>query len=305
MASTTTATTTPARSPFLDILPTELRVHIFTHLLVTDTPLQGRVARQNTKYGLHTAILRTNKQIHEEARSIFFGKNTFSITSVPPAPSPTNNGIEEEGSGAFEPPLQLKDLPLVRHLEIDLLYYPRTVRTVTNLNTGSWTPFSIGAQRYITSVSYVLGAVKSSLLTLRFCADVRRYADILLAPATTIAATSSVPVDAEEDEEEEVDLEKDTLDPKRILTGFLTADTNPRFKAALAKLPLHSIPLHFDFPESYFDFVVDMDVLCQQSLGDLVGQVLVKRGEIRSIAALQELGEGDVVEEGTVSLIPQ
>ncbi|KAK1913469.1 hypothetical protein P3342_005405 [Pyrenophora teres f. teres] len=67
------------RSPFLHVLPAELRLHIYTLLLVTPSPLKGPVARESTKYDLHTAILRTNKQIHAEARSIFFGKTPSTL----------------------------------------------------------------------------------------------------------------------------------------------------------------------------------------------------------------------------------
>jgi hypothetical protein len=76
---------TETRSPFLDILPPDLRLHIYTHLLVSPTPIKGPVARlhQAETYGLNTAILRTNKQIHDEARTVFLGRNTFSINSLP------------------------------------------------------------------------------------------------------------------------------------------------------------------------------------------------------------------------------
>ncbi|KAJ4369203.1 hypothetical protein N0V83_006288 [Neocucurbitaria cava] len=123
-------------SPFLN-LSTELRINIYEHLLVSQIPLKGRTARLDEKYDLHTSILRVNKQIHDEARSVFFGRNTFYLTSMPPLRPwkiydyEKEEIREEEGSGAFEPPLQLKDLPHVRHLHIDLLYYPKTTRSST------------------------------------------------------------------------------------------------------------------------------------------------------------------------------
>jgi hypothetical protein len=267
----------PIHSPFLDILPAELRLRIYEQLLVSQEPLRGPVARQDTKYGLHTAILRTNKQIHSEALPIFLGKNTFYITSVQPLSS-YDNEDEEEGSGAFEPPLQLTSLPLIRHLEIDLSYYPSTLRTTTGQRTGVWRPMCVGAERYIISLSYLLGAVRKNLLSLKLCADTRRYV-----------------------EEEEA-----SLDTKNLLTGPHIADSSSRFRKALSDLSVQHISLHYDFPESCFDFTVEMDVLCRQSLVDITGQVLIARSAIKLKSAMWELGEGDeVADKGIVDLMPR
>ncbi|KAG9185321.1 hypothetical protein G6011_07865 [Alternaria panax] len=291
------------RSPFLDILPPELRLHIYTHLLVTPSSIKGPVARQDTKYDLHTAILRINKQIHHEARSVFFGKNTFYITSIPPTPSNSNSSQdfveemeeeeeEEEGSGAFEPPLQLTDLPLVRHLEVDLLYYPNTMTTTRDSCDGVWKPVSIGAGRYTTSLSYLLSTVLPSLLSLTLCADTRRYIDNSISQDPHRISTKS-----------ETDLER--LQVQKLLTGFYMAESNSHFKKALKDLLVRNVGLHFDFPESYFDFVVERERLCGQSLVELAGQVLAARSEIRFKAAMQEAGVGnEVAKEGTVNLIP-
>lgn len=283
------------RSPFLDILPAELRLHIYSLLLVAPSPLKGPVARETTKYDLHTAILRTNKQIHAEARSIFFGKNTFYITSIPP-PASADDGDDTEGSGAFEPPLQLRDLPLVRHLQVDVLYYPRCMRRIMDPRTGIWRPVSAGAERYITSLSYLLGAVESSLLSLKLCADTRRYLDEKA--ASDGSSSSSDGGDTKGS--------TDRLAFQKMLTGFYMADADALFRKTLAQLSVCDITLRFDFSEIYFDFTVMRHVLCQQSLVELAGQVLLMRNEIRTKAAMLDLGEvvDEMPKEGVVNLIP-
>ena len=285
------------RSPFLDILPPELRLHIYTHLLVAPTSIKGPVARHETKYDLHTAILRTNKQIYHEARSVFFGKNTFYITSIPPTSSSSNSSHdiaeeEEEGSGAFEPPLQLTDLPSVRHLEVDLLYYPNSMTTTLDSRDGVWKPVSIGARRYTTSLSSLLSTVSPSLLSLSLCADTRRYIDSTSSQDPHRVSTKS-----------ETDIER--LQVQKLLTGFYMADSNSLLRKAMKDLLVRDVGLHFDFPESYFDFMVGRERLCGQSLVELAGQVLAARSEIRFKAAMQEAGVGnEFAEEGTVNLIP-
>jgi hypothetical protein len=285
-------------SPFLDILPAELRLRIYTQLLVTPEPLKGPIARQSTKYNLHTAILRINKQIYSEARPVFLGKNTFYITSVSPTSSSNLTEEEgEEGSGAFEPPLQLADLPLIRHLQIDMLYYPKILRTITDRRTGAWRPICVSAERYIISLSYLLGAVQSSLLSLTLCADMRRYVK-----GREVAGEGD---DEKEDEDEDED-EDSEINVKKMLTGFYVADGSSRFRKALKGLGVGTVGLRFDFLEACFDFSVEQEVLYQQSLVDLVGQVLMVRSEIALKSAMWELGEGEeVAEEGTVSLTPR
>ncbi|RMZ71043.1 cytochrome p450 3a10 [Pyrenophora seminiperda CCB06] len=279
------------RSPFLDILPAELRLHIYTLLLVTPSPLKGPVARESTKYDLHTAILRTNKQIYAEARSIFFGRNTFYITSIPP-PASADDGDDTEGSGAFEPPLQLKDLPLVRHLQVDVLYYPRCMRRIMDPRTGIWRPVSAGAERYITSLSYLLGAVESTLLTLKLCADTRRYLDEKAANRGNDSGNSKGATDR--------------VAFQKMLTGFYMADADTLFRKTLAQLNVRDVTLRFDFSEIYFDFTVTRHVLCQQSFVKLAGQVLLMRCDIRTKAAMQDLGDmvEEMPKEGVVNLIP-
>lgn len=289
-------------SPFLDVLPPELRLNIYSHLLVASTPLKGQLARQDKTYDLHTAILRTNRQIYYEARSVFFGKNTFYITSIPPTPSRTNSGLGEEdadeddveGSGAFEPPLQLRDLPLVRHLEIDLLYYPKSMLTVRDRRTGIWKPVCVGAQRYSTSLSYLLSAVETRLLSLKLCADTRRYMDSDHSSSSSSSSNTSTNTKDNDGR----------LETQRLLTGFYMADANPLFRKALARLHIADMALHFDFPESYFDFVVLKKVLCRQNLVELAGQVLHVRNDIRLKVAKHDDDDYEFATEGVVTLIP-
>ena len=308
-------------SPFLDVLPPELRLNIYSHLLVASTPLKGQLARKDKTYDLHTAILRTNRQIYYEARSVFFGKNTFYITSIPPTSSRTNQGPggedagddDVEGSGAFEPPLQLRDLPLVRHLEIDLLYYPKTMLTVQDRRTGIWKPVCVGAQRYSTSLSYLLSAVETRLLSLKLCADARRYMDDARPSDHAISNTNSNHSTSTTNTTNSKDHD-DRLQTQRLLTGFYMADANPLFRKALARLHIADMALHFDFPESYFDFVVVKKVLCRQNLVELAGQVLNVRNDIRLKAARHASATGpddddgdddfEFATEGAVTLIP-
>lgn len=287
-------------SPFLN-LPPELRINIYEYLLVRQIPLKGRTARLDEKYDIHTSILRVNKQIHDEARSVFFGRNTFYLTSMPPLRPwkiydyEKEEIVEEEGSGAFEPPLQLKDLPHVRHLHIDLLYYPNTTRYVRPgmrlrrqglRERGRIGPGVIaGAHRYVKSLVYVLRTVQQTLLSLRVCADVRRIG------TEAISRSSTVKSDEYADEEEQ------PLDFEAVQLGFNAADASQFFASALSALSMQNISFYFDFADSYFAFQVAKDEISSRSLGFLMRQVSVARSEIRLKELLKELGDDDEEEE--------
>ncbi|KAH5044597.1 hypothetical protein HBI49_103490 [Parastagonospora nodorum] len=266
-------------TPFLSLLPPELRLQIYSQLLVAPTPLKGPTARQvyDEKYDIHTAVMRTNKQVYTEARHVFFGMNTFRISSIPP------QNDSDEGSGAFEPPLQLQNLNLIRYLEVDLLYYQPTSRTTSRNHDGGWKPMCNGADRYITSLSYLLGGVKENLRTIRLGADVRPY----------VRTTNE---------------EENSLDISRFITGFQYADHSSRFKQAIAALPVRQLQLRFDFPETYFDFKVEKDVLNKWSWVYLAGQVALKKSEVELREIMGELGEEetagvvDGIREGAVML---
>ncbi|KAF2850975.1 hypothetical protein T440DRAFT_449583 [Plenodomus tracheiphilus IPT5] len=283
-------TTTTTYSPFLN-LPPELRQRIYTHLLTTPHPILGPLARGTQTYSLHTSILRVNHQTHTEARPIFFSQNTFVITSLPSSSDPSTTETDTtSGTGAFEPPLQLADLPLVRSLEIDVLFYPKVLRVLEGRKYGGWSPVCEAAERYVGSLVGVLGAVGESLGELRISADTRRYIPAPLGAHGTTHQTQQ-PEYARGEEHGELDIRK-------ILTGFHMLDRNPRFREALAAIThVPSIFLHFDFAESYFDFEVERGVLCQQRFAELAGQVLVKRNDIRERLAVREAGgdeDGDV-----------
>ena len=279
---------TTKKSPFLDTLPPELRLRVYSHLLVAPEPIKGPSARGTTRYGLSTAILRVNRQINAEARSAFFGKNTFYITSVRgtrcPSPSPNNHEDageeEEEGTGAFSPPLQLHDLPLVRHLEIDPLFYP-TRQPSSSSGAGAKTP-CLAAQRYVLNLAYLLALVRPSLRSLSFTADARPYA---------------VPQN-EEGGEGDDEGEDGALNIPKLLTSFHVIEGHVRFRKAVADLAaVKHIAVSFFFPESEFCFEVEKGELCRRGLLFLACQTVFARSEIGVRALLEGLGDDDGVED--------
>ena len=281
MAKTSSTT---QKSLFLDTLPPELRLRVYSHLLVAPEPIKGPSARGTTRYGLSTAILRVNRQINAEARSAFFGKNTFYITSVrgtrSPSPSPNNpeeneeeEEEEEEGTGAFSPPLQLHDLSLVRHLEIDPLFYP-TRQPRSSSSTGK--PACPAAQRYVLNLTYLLALVRPSLRSLRFTADARPYAGF------------------ESDDENDEEAVDGALDIPRLLTSFHVMEGHARFRKAVADLAsVKHVAVSFLFPESEFHFEVEKGELCRRGLLFLACQTVFARSEIGVRALLEGLGEED------------
>ncbi len=271
------ATTYPRkRSLFLNLLPIELRLSIYSHLLISATPIKGTLARESEKYIIHTTILRLNHQIYAEALPIFLGKNVFHITSIPSTPT-ADDPDSENGYSAFEPPLQLAHLPLIRHLEVDLLYYSHhALQTVPDPVHGGWMPRCRGAERYVTSLSYLLDGVKE-LKTLRICADTRRYEecdgweeedveelngrecpgheddgdeidednlndengnrDNESYENNNFSDINQNDNNNDEDDSNEYDITTEPLSIQKYLTGFHTADTTPHFHSALSNLP--------------------------------------------------------------------
>lgn len=132
------------------------------------------------------------------------------------------------------------------------------------------------AERYVAGLVHVLGAVETGLSSLTMGADTRRY---VVEQKPSKSDTAAAAAAAAEDD----------LDVRKVLTGFHMADRNSRFRCALAKLRVQHVSLHFDFSESYFDFVVRKDVLCEQRFADLAGQVMVKRMDVRRDVALRGL----------------
>ncbi|KAF2655767.1 hypothetical protein K491DRAFT_757978 [Lophiostoma macrostomum CBS 122681] len=122
---------------FMDELPPELRLEVYKYLVVADEPLSG-----NGERGLHLAVLRVNRQIHEEAKALFYARNKFHVTSsrvrllVPEVKDELNiqNGevhflpkVQQDNPIHFEPPLHPSTWKLLRHVTIDLNYYPATL----------------------------------------------------------------------------------------------------------------------------------------------------------------------------------
>src|SRR5690242_16569083 len=263
-------------SPLLDMLPPELRLRIYDYLLVADQPLKGVAARRNTRYGLDTKILRVNKQIHAEARNAFFGKNTFYITSLP-----SQSDDDLDGSGAFEPPLQARDLPLIRHLEIDPLFYPKKLKTEPGV--GGWKPICPAAERFIMNLTHLLGFVKSTLLSLSFTADTRPYANFSDEMFGALAS-----------DDESLD---DSLDVKKVLTAFHVIEGNVRFRNAMSNLvAVRNVAVAFAFPESDFNYKVEKTELCNRGLLFLACQTVFARSEIKIKAMLDGLSEDELNE---------
>ncbi|KAH9864902.1 hypothetical protein IAQ61_008847 [Plenodomus lingam] len=284
-----------SRSPFLN-LPPELRQRIYMNLLTTPSPILGPIARGSQTYSIHTSILRVSRHINAEARPIFFSQNTFVITSMP---SSSEDDLVS-GAGAFEPPLQLKDLPLVRKLEIDVLFYPKVLRVLEGRKYGGWSPVCEAAERYVGSLVGVLGAVEKSLLSLRLSADTRRYTAVALPSPQKQKEEGKKEAKAGEEQE-------DGLDFRKILTGFHMLDRNPRFREVQGKLALvPTISLHFDFIDCSFDFEIERSVLCNQRFAELAGQVLMKRNDIQARMAMQDAdGNNDTDGEARGSVRPR
>ena len=328
------ATTPPPnptkKSPFLDTLPPELRLRVYSHLLVASVPIKGPPARSpTTRYNLSTAILRVNKQINAEARSAFFGRNTFYITSLPSTRSSSTakgEGVgeeeEEEGSGAFSPPLQLPDLPLVRHLEIDPLFPPPPPSTPTLRSShhpgsgssgggGGEKKPSRAAQRYVLNLTYLLILVRPTLRSLSFTADARGYGvEPAPLPSSASLSPSSLPLspspsfseDENENEEEEEDRderdETSTLHIPTLLSAFQTLESHTRFLKAVSDLDsIKHLRVSFFFPESEFRFEVERQELCKRGLLFLACQTVFARSEIGIRAVLEGLERGEEEEE--------
>jgi hypothetical protein len=246
-------------TPFLS-LPPELRVRIYDLLLVRPIPIKGPHARRlaSEKLSIDTAILRTNRQINLEARHVFFGRNTFSVNALPPAPLLDEDADPDLGSGAIEPPLQLADLHLIRHLELDMLHCPPTRPSQEKMHKAPWTPTSRPAQLYIASLSHLLAAAKPNLRSLTLVADTRPHSP----------------------------------DLRSFLTGFYYADQNARFKGAIGT---EKVGLRFEFADMEVRFEVEGRRVREASLTYFAGQVVVKKGEIVEWEEQGGKGRGEVV----------
>lgn len=122
-----------------------------------------------------------------------------------------------------------------------------------------WAPVCTRADRYATSLGFLLSSMKKTLLSLEIVADTRPYTSY----------------------ECDTNAEFEELDVKSYLTGFSATDRNWRFRDAVADMALRKIKFTFDFSESVFELSISRDVLVNKKLVVLAGQVLVARNELR------------------------
>jgi hypothetical protein len=232
---------------FLDRLPPELRLAVYEYLVVTKEPLKGIPARNDHDYGLNLDILRTNRQIHEEAKSLFYGKNTFYITSIPATetakPDPKDTAPSENQAG-FEPPLHPSIWSLLRHLTADLIYLPLTVPKSPPVHT--WRPIDAGAQAYITALTSLLQSTGPKLLAFSLSADIQP-----------------------------------TYDIKKSLTSFFLCDRDRGFARALAGLAVERVDVGFEFQDCYWRERVGVDLFLGRSILLLACQVFFCQSQVR------------------------
>jgi hypothetical protein len=268
----------PKKCSFLDKLPPELRLTIYEYLVISPSPLKGKTARkENEKTGLNLTILRVSQQIHTEALPLFYGKNTFYISSIPDSPpSPTQISASEQQLElglleTFDPPLPRSHWPLIRHVIVNMLYLPETLLSESGAGGIGWKPIDPGATAYITVLVSLLKSCTSSLLSLKLVADV---------PAE--------------------------FDTKKCLVSFFECDANASFSSALTKLGikelggeglLEKVPIAFEFPDCYFRMLVEPAVFMKKSILLLACQVMFSQSQVRIMRLLGEFEKGKV-EEG-------
>lgn len=265
----------PQKCYFLDALPVELRLSIYEHLVVAPSPLRGPSARHpDEKYNLDLSILRVNRQVHQESRSMFFGKNTFYIT--PPLDTTTGTASEPAPQQpAFDPPLQPSQMPLLRHLTVDLLYYPSTpLITEPGPNGTGWKPISAGATAYVNALTTLFTSCNSALQTLRLTSTVR-----------------------------------ESFCAKKCLVSFFMCDRSRPFCVSLAGLDgVKTIPISFEFPDCYYRAEVERDAFTKRSILLLACQVMFCQSQVRITALLRQFeedgGVGKIGEGGKADLGP-
>ena len=159
---------------------------------------------------------------------------------------------------------------------VDLVYWPRAKR-----KEGEEWVQKRGAERYVTSLAFVLSAAKQSLTSLQLLGDARPY---------------TTPSPSPQNEES-----PSPLDLASFLIPFRLASHNRLFRSALAALKIENIGVRFEFAEMWFDLRVRRDALEEWSLEWLAAQVLVKRCEVGIGRVVEELGglgeEGEGGEE--------
>ncbi|KAF2465978.1 uncharacterized protein BDR25DRAFT_306443 [Lindgomyces ingoldianus] len=235
----------------LDKLPPELRLAVYEELLLADEPIRGRVSRKEKKYGLSPAILAVSRQIYDEAHQVFFGKNTFVITSIP---EDINTEASKESSpeakikalGRFDPPLHPVRWLSIRHLTIDLLYYPAKASTSAPRLESFKLHEDPAAVVYISNVVSVLRVSGPKLKSFKLAASVNHH-----------------------------------FCARRSLISFCVCDRDRDFVSALAAVPLKKMPFHFDFAESYYHTELRPNVFVTRSILLLACQVMFCQSQVK------------------------
>ncbi|KAF2798903.1 hypothetical protein K505DRAFT_321534 [Melanomma pulvis-pyrius CBS 109.77] len=268
----------PQKCFFMDLLPLELRLTVYEYLVVSPTPLRGKTARkEDERTGLGLTVLRVNRQIYAEALPLFYGKNTFSITSIPETRPLEASPSEDEDSQngitpskpryEFDPPLPPAHWPLVRHLTVSLLYLPKTLVSELGHNGIGWKPIDDGAMAYISLIINLLTACGLQLQSLNLCVDV-------------------LP----------------TFCVKKCLVGFFMCDVDHAFACALAALSIigriKSMPLSFEFQDCYFRTAVDPVVFLRKSILSLACQVMLCQSQLRVKALVEDFEKRGAVKKG-------
>ena len=97
---------------FLNRFPPELRLMVYEHLLVRSRPVTFAKSQHEEEAGekLDLEILKVNRQIHDEAAAVFYGKNTLRIKP-------------KVVTGKFET-IASRYRHLVRNLSVEVLHCP-------------------------------------------------------------------------------------------------------------------------------------------------------------------------------------
>ncbi|KAF2741139.1 hypothetical protein EJ04DRAFT_507549 [Polyplosphaeria fusca] len=279
--SPSTATSKDAGTcTFLQKFPAELRIAVYDHLVVAKEPLKGRVARKDTRYGLHLSIFRVNRQIYQEASDLFYTQNTFFVTSFradEQKPTKSEGKAKAVPAGHLEPPLDLKHWARVRYLTVDLVYYPSNnedangdfpqQRPVGNDWKGAADPDALA---YINNVVAVVSAASSSLRTFGLAAII-----------------------------------DESFCARKSLMSFFVCDRSRDFAHALAALApaVTSMPIRFEFPDCYFHIDVDPALFVSKSILLLACQVMFCQSQVRVDRLLVQFENGEVGEESTGAVV--
>ncbi|PVH99907.1 hypothetical protein DM02DRAFT_672373 [Periconia macrospinosa] len=237
-----------AAASFLS-LPLEIRLSIYSYLVTspfsssnnaTTIALQGRSARPaQQRYGLDLAILRTNKQISEEARLVFLSENEFGVRCCCGAED-VGREREEGERGRLDPPLSEKDLVRVRFLRVELL---------------------CGCGGAGNGTEYWKGVSEEE----KGCGDVGVYGKYLNQVLTTTTSLKSLVLTATSHSPSDDILGQQNNTTQSILSTF-TALSRLRIPSFLSVShpTLKSIPLVFDFDDCYY-YCEDITRLCTRS----------------------------------------